>query len=448
MNKKVALEKLTWKALRKRVQKVNPRLAQLIDKLDPDDSYTLFLAKYPYGSNILVDGRLYLPTANGGSIAFEDPAVGPDIQHQLNYVMGTNPMTLVLSNTVELFISVEDRIIPYKLIEPGAIFGTWGIIEYFNQTTFFTFKTLWDMTAGARSIFLLPKISDVSAFNKIQKKFDIKSDVPKRLIDQWSIFTDIANNSNFTQPWEVELIYFSRKWADSMHDPAWQEFNSYVYNLAWRASEFWRSQFCWDLTFSRIQAKRNIKPCPYVADIASHLLATSVGAVSALKPLIDNTAAPIDGLRKVFEEDYNISYAPIFIGPANFNILAKEKVSSYFSFHYPTAVKMSQKSSARSSLINDMYQIRSLLNKYLDEINTSDFKIEGTAIYEMAKKIKFTFCHYQSDGDTKMAASNQIILTDESFQVALSKCNVQQPPKNAPFLNGCVQISQKDEDSN
>jgi hypothetical protein len=449
MNKKLAMEELTWEKSRKHVMAVNPKLAKLIDKLNPDNSYTLFLAKYPYGSQILVDGRMHFPANDGSLIALDNPDIGSDIQNKLGYVMGTNPMTLVLNNTVELFITLENRIVPYRLLSQGDLFGTWGFLEYVkNDGPFFFFTPipLWDMTAGARSIFLLPKISEVTAFNKIQKKFDIKRDVPKQLSDHWHVFKDIANNSNFTQPWSVELLYFSRKWVEKMNDPAWQEFKSYVYDLAWRGSEFWRSQFCWELTFSRIQAQRNIKPCPYVADIASHLLATSVGAVSALQPLLDDNCAPIENLRNIFEQEYGINYAPLIIGPANFTIFESNQRPVYYSFHYPTAVKMSPKSSSRSSLINDMYQIRSLLNKYIEDIKNSNLKIAGTALYEMAKVAKFTFCHYLSDNNTKMVSSNEIITQDPSFNLALNKCNIQELPKNAPFLNGCVQIAKKDGD--
>ncbi|NNM58624.1 MAG: hypothetical protein HKM04_02295 [Legionellales bacterium] len=450
MNKKSSMQELTWSDIRDRVALVNPKLTSLLDKLSPDSSYTFFLAEYSYGSKILADGKIHFPTHENGLLPIDHPLMDSDIQEKLGYVMGTNPMALLLNNTIELFMNVESRVIPYRLISEGEIFGTWGFLEYMkhdNSTFFFAPIPLWDMTAGARSIFLLPKISEVAAFNKVRKKFEIQLEAPKQLSEHWPILRDIANHHSFNQPWSVELLYFSKRWVETINDPEWQEFKSYLYDLAWRGSEFWRSQFCWELTFSRILANRNIKPCPYVADMVSHLLATSVGAVSGLRPLLDNKAAPIENLITVFEEEYNINYAPLIIGPANFSVFELNPEPIYYSFHYPTAIKMSPKSSSRSSLISDMYQIRLLLYKYLEDIKNSNLKIAGTTLYEMAKVVDFTFCHYLSDNETKMTSSNIILEQDRSFQAALDICNIKEPPKNAPFLNGCVKIAKKLESS-
>ncbi|MFN7096746.1 MAG: hypothetical protein ACK4PR_04220 [Gammaproteobacteria bacterium] len=444
MKPKIALQEVTWQAIRSRVTKVNSRLAAIIDKLSPDDSYTFFLAKYPYGANILSDGKLSFSSFDSGPLTFDSSILSNDIKHKLGYVMGTNPMTLVLKNSAELFITVEDRIVPYSLIPEGSIFGTWGFLEYEKpDKSFFVFTPipLWDMTAGARSIFLLPKISEVAAFNRIQKKYEIKADVPKNLSEHWDVLKDIANHKTFNEKWETELLFFTRKWIDTIYDSDWHEFKSYIYQTAWNGSEFWRNQFCWDLTFTRIQSRRGIKPCPYIADMVSHLLAMSVGAIPGFRPLVDNTAAPIKGLMSVFEEEYGVKYAPIIIGPANFNILQSGQDAIYYSFHYPTALKLSPKSSSRSSLINDMYQINSLLKKYLQDITSSNLKIAGTALYEMAKVVQIDFYHYNADENLKMISSDNILSQDELFKKALKLCKVKEIPKNSPFLNGCVKIS-------
>ena len=441
------LQECTWIEIREKFSSVNPILAKIIDKISPDDSYTFFVAKYPYGSQILIDGKMFLPGHNGELIPFEDSRICNNIRSKIGYVMGTNPMTMVLKNTLDLFITIENRTIMFSLIEPGQVFGTWQLLDDISKgRMFFTPITLWDMTAGARSIFMLPKITDLTAFSKIQKKYDIKQGPPKVLGQQWGIFKDIANHPEFGQSWETEVLFFSKKWIDSANsdDPAWYEFRDYLTKCAWAASEFWRNQFCWDLTFSRIQAKRNIKPCPFAADIANHLIGMTVGAVPGFNPLVDDSVGPIKQMMKIFETEYGSRYAPIMVGPSNFSIFEPKNNSAFYSFQYHTAIKLSQKSSSRSSTVTDMYNVRALLEKYIDDIKNSELNIEGTILHEVAQKVKFTFYHCTADEYTKMTSPNYMFNENRLFQHALKDCETRSFPKNAPFFNGCVEISDKD----
>lgn len=444
MSTKVLLEELCWQDVRARVQAVNPIFAELVDAVNPDSNHTVFLAKYPYGSQILRSGKLFLPANGPELIGIDDARVDANIKRKIGYVMGTNPMTMVLKNTLDLYIPLKERNIMYSLIEPGTVFGIWQLLDDFNKGgMIFTPIPLWDMTAGARSLFLLPKISEVAAFHKIQKKYDIKADTPKNLVDHWQVLKDIANHPDFSQPWKTEVLFFSKSWIDSIDNLSWHDLKTHLILRAWRGSDFWRNQFCWDLTLSRIQAEKGIKPCPYVADIASHLLAMSVGATPGLRPLTDNRVAPVDGLRQVFEEDYGSKYAPVLIGLDNFSVFENSPAPIYYSFHYQTAIKLSQKSSNRSSILTDMYNIRSLITKYLDNIQHGDLKMSSTVLYEMAKVVQFSFGHYVADDKTKMTSVNELTANDLAFQQALNPCKIKDLPKNAPFLNGCVQITRK-----
>lgn len=442
MNKELALQTLTWAQARDRVSLVNKELAEIIDELNPDDSYVLYHASYKYGDEILVDGKMHYPTNDSDLVLFNDPSISKKIRSDLGYIKETNPMTLVLKNDLELFIPMSDRIVPFSLLKEGALFGVWGVLEHLKQK--FLFSTpipIWSMTAGARSIFALPKISEMGAFSRIKKAYNVNQDVPKSLYDHWDVFRKIANDSAFKQKWDTELLFFSKKWVDSIHDDVFQKLKFYISSIAWAGSDFWRNQFSWDLTFTHIQAKRGLKPCPYVADIVNHILAMSVGAVPGLSPLLDDATAPVKGLIEVLEDTYGSRYAPIIIGPKHFSIFDKTSASIFYSFQYQTALRLSQKSSSRSSILTDMYNVHSLVEKYIYEIQNSDLKIEDTALYELAKTVKFNFYHYSAENYSNIIDSNNVLDTNLQFQNALKLCKVQQFPKNAPFLNGCIEIS-------
>jgi len=438
------MPELTWKDVRDRVKTVNPELFRIIDEISPDESYTLFEANYQYGNYIIKDGELFFPDSEGGVISLNDSRVSNDIKDKLGYVRGTNPMTLVLKNNFELFIQTENRIIPFSILEPGTSLGIWAVLQCWEKRKLlFTSVPLWSMTAGARSIFVLPKVSNMSALYKLKKKFAIGIDRADTLQEHWQFLKGIANGYPEKNPWEASLLYFSKKWAESIHDPAWYKLKNYLSELAWKSTDFRLNQFCWDLTFSRIQEKRGIKPCPYVADITSHLLSIPVGASPGFRPLLDEKSAPINTLQKAFEEEYNLKYSAVFIGPANFNIFSDADYPVYYSFHYHTVMKLSAKSSERSSIITDMYNIRSLLEKYCQDILQTDLKIENTILAELVKLTDFKFCHHISDDINKMEQVNDVILSDPAFLEAINQCKIKEIPRNSPFLNGCVQISKK-----
>ena len=139
-------------------------------------------------------------------------------------------MSLVLSNTFEIFLPLEDRTIPLSgLIYPGTAFGAWRILnaKKAEQPAF-----IWDMTAGARSVFMLPKITEVKKHLQLKKMYDLTADVPRSLMGHWDIFKQIANHSSFRKPWYSEILFFSRNWFNHLDDNIWKPFYYYFYDSA------------------------------------------------------------------------------------------------------------------------------------------------------------------------------------------------------------------------
>ena len=127
---KASMEELDWRSARKTFLSINPELGKIIDDLDPDPSFTLFKLKYPFGSEILKNGILQLPDKNGELISFYDNHISKEIQEKLGYNYGSNPVTMVINNSTELFMRLGQRIIPlYGVIPAGKIFGLWRILN-------------------------------------------------------------------------------------------------------------------------------------------------------------------------------------------------------------------------------------------------------------------------------------------------------------------------------
>src|ERR1700737_2714049 len=98
------LQELQWKDVREEVAKKNNELAKIIDELNPGPEYTVFKARYHFGSEILKNGDLYIPDNKGDLILLSSSAAPAHIQSKLGYNLGSNPAGILLNHTAEIFL--------------------------------------------------------------------------------------------------------------------------------------------------------------------------------------------------------------------------------------------------------------------------------------------------------------------------------------------------------
>ena len=439
------IQELTWPEIRDEVHKVNPKFAVIVDELDPGKEYTVFKVAYPYGSEILKNGSLHLPDKYGQLVPLAHNNIDQNLKNKLSYNLSSNPVSMVLKNSLELFFAIDGHTIPfpYGMIPPGLLFGCWRMItsSLSHHPAF-----LWNMTAGARSIFMLPKIAETISHNRLKQVFQIESDAPKSLFDQWHIFKTISEKEQKNKPWKTEVLFFSNKWFEKLEDAAWKNFHLYLHQTSWDSTEFLRNEFVWDLIFSVIQKNHNIKPNPHIADTVKHMFAISVGAVPGFSPAIDDSVAPVSLIQKTYLEIYKLkNYAPIMMVPNTFKMDNPEiQRPAYYSLHFPTALEFSPKSSQRSSTIGDLYNVKLLLQKYLLALSTDNLHINETPLFNVAKKIDFDFFHTDTEQYYEIKENKNIPKDDPSFLEAFNKTDNKQFPTTSTFTRGCIRISKKD----
>lgn len=437
-----------WQSVRSRVAKVNPEFARLVDEINPDSSYRLYVAKYLYGAQILDNGDFFLPGTDpeNNRIPFMSDSVPKQMQEDLNYNLDSNPISMVLHNKIESFVALEDRIVPFSVISPGNLFGMWRSMDAlatpdYRDDLSHTSIFIWGMTAGARSIFMLPKISEALAHNKLKQAMRIYVDKPNSLLDHWKVFRSIAQQDNFPEPWHAELLFFSKKWRDSLNQPTWLKLHRHLLNMVWQNTAFWRNQFVWNLTFTRIQALRKIKASPYIADVVKHLLAIGIGAFPGFRPALNDDLAPIKGIQQIYTEHYELKeYAPIIMQPGSFD-LETSSDPIYYSLLFPTACELAPKTSGRSSAISDLYDVRALLNKYLQYINDQGLNIEHTPLSRLAKHIEFNYYHNNVELYEGMRESQTLLEYDPNFKKAMESFPNREFPRNSAFVKGAIAIS-------
>lgn len=441
------LKELSWKEARKLVSSVNPELAECIDGINPSKDYRLFKATYLYGDQLVVCGESHLPTPSGELAPMRSSEISDYIKEHLSYNFFSNPANILLSKSLELFLPSEERAISLfgiMPVKPGLVSGTWRVLnpKNSNHPSF-----LWNMTAGARSIFMLPKISDTRSHYKIQKELGIQAEAPKNLLDHWEVFKQIANSPEEMRgkPWKMEILFFSKKWFDHLKDDAWKGFYNYLLDQAFSGSEFWRNQFVWDLVFSLIRKSKNIKPHAYIADIVKNLYAISAGGTPGFAPALDNEQAPVQLIQQVYTDVYKIKeYCPVILQPTLFSMDKKETRPVYYLLNFPTAIEFSPKTNMKVSNVADLCMVRNLLSIYKNEISSSNMKISSTPYYRASLEVEYKLFHSSADQYYEIYDTQNIPIEDAAFTKSLTKNSHNKFPHDSSIMKGgCVRIKLK-----
>ena len=201
------VEKLTWKQAKKNITPICHKLAKIIDDINPDDKYALYKIRYPYGSLIINNGHLNVVTESGRAVSLNDPSVPKELPSDLSY--SPVPLGVGINNGVEVFRELSDRVFSIASWEKGLDIGIW---EHMGWTT------PYNVSAGARSIYMIPKISLASGHKRLKRDYRITTPAPKQSFYHWKLFSQIANSPaiDIANRWHCEIIFFSKKWVEAL----------------------------------------------------------------------------------------------------------------------------------------------------------------------------------------------------------------------------------------
>ena len=435
-------EKLTWAQARDEVTRVNPAFAKIIDEISPDDKHWLAKVTYPYGSLAMQKSLLMIPNKDGTIVPITDPSIPATIQKDLGYNLNSNPVSLVLKNTFELFLPLEDRTIPWSgLIYPGTAFGAWRILnpDKTEQPAF-----IWDMTSGARSTFMLPKITEAKKHMQLKKMYNLTGSTPRTLMDHWEIFRQLANHSRFKQPWDAQILYFPRQWISHLNDNKWKPFYYYFHDSAWGGSELWRNQFIWNLIFSLVLNNYEARINPHVMDTVKYLLFMGMGAAPGLAPAKNNLGGPFAEIQRIYKEEYELkNYPPIIMQAQVFNMHDPREGSAYYSLQFPNAVEFKPSSRMRTSIISDLHEIKSLMMRYEKELLSGKFNISTTSLDDVFRYTEYDYFHNGVELHTGMRNSAEMAQEDKNLITTLDGTVYDTFPDSCAFVKGCIRLSHK-----
>jgi hypothetical protein len=231
------IQELTWYQVKDQVKAVNPTLFDIIEDWQPPAHFKLYKISYRYGDKIIKNGVLHVPGSNGSAVPISSARVHVNVKESLSY--SHVPLGLLLNNGQEVFIENEDRVIPVAFFTPGVVLGLWESLE---EKSSFAMQKFLDVSAGARSIFLLPKVAEAGSFERLKKFYGVRQPMPRKLSDHAAIFAQISKHKAFQEEWSHDILFFSKEWlVRDAKNVGWLTFHHHLLEQAWALSAYNRN---------------------------------------------------------------------------------------------------------------------------------------------------------------------------------------------------------------
>lgn len=415
---------VTWSEVQQEVTEANKVLANLIDQIDPNDEYKFVKVSYPFGLDIVRLGQFQLPVSNNRAVSLHDECIPSTLQELLGKLKV--PVGLLLNNAAEVYYETEKRIIPDKVWNKGELVGVWELLDHGieRDTT-----QLSNLSSGARSIFMLPKISDRISHNRIKRELNIHTSPPNHLSEHRDLFADIACQTDEGRSWRCDLLFFTDKWYETNNSKPWTEFTRYLAEVAWKQSYNCRLQFelniAWEKAVQMINRK-NIYVQPALANHIKHLYAISENIFPAMRfsTNCDNHLGPLNLIQDTYANIYQLKeYMPLLMCPAHINHIQP----LYYSLNFPTYFEPCLETKAESRIINDLRLIKQVIEIINDKIGIGSGAI-------------FDYFHAAKDKYNVIKNSNDIPRHDEKLAAYIQNHADTYFPNNSPFLKGCISI--------
>jgi hypothetical protein len=427
----------TWKNVHLQVALANPQLADIINRIAPDDTYQVLVARYPYGNFVFQHNDFYLP---------QDPRKIQQGKFSINNFLGesTIPVGVLLSYSAESFTVLDNhRVIPFLFYKKGAIIG---IYENFIPTVNPHQYQIFSMTAGARSVYMLPKITDLVSHKRLQSVLQIHSNPPKTLLEQWALFSELAAAQDSVSQWTTEILFFSQQWtAKIKHDSAWSELRAFLLYEAWNNPMLAQNQFQLNFLFNQFIAyteKKNLRIFPHYLEVLKHLITIALGLAPAFVPAIDNTAGPFEYIQKVYLNHYGLKeYIPTLMHLDYFNCEQKNH-TVYYSLNYPALLDSLPKPKTPVNNMTELEELQKLMVCFFDFLGNDSYYLEKSILASL-KKISFRFFHNMQSYNKEVKPSEKMAEFDPNLLFmpgGYQTCN-KKFSDASQFVRGCVSIS-------
>jgi len=429
------LRQVYWADVKAEVKQVNPELAKIIDELSPDKKFPLIKVGYAFGDRILTNGKLALleqAKTQTDIFSLKDQTL---LNKYLHYA--PLPLGLFLNKAAEVFIELNNRIIPLCVLGPGFPIGTFEILDSLAQIKN---DYIWQATAGARSLFMLPKINNNIGHKKLKRTFNLIQPAPKAISNHWDTFVEIAKHKSYNSDWQCELLLFTHEWYNQLkqNSPGWIKFREFLFKDYWSKSGATIEKtfaIIWQ-HFSTLTIQRRFKPRIYITDTIRHLINLACGSMPGFKPATNELLAPTKLIKKAYVDVYNLKlHAPTLLEPC---ILNPDNLTIYYSLGYPTLLEGHPETSNINNTITLLKEIQLLMTNMFECSKRGIIEVEQ--FVNFIQQTAFDYFHKTPDIYEEVKQTEQLNLEDPNFNETEKFPDNQHFCSTGPFLNGCIRI--------
>ena len=432
------IETINWEQARKSVKAAEPELAEIIDNWQIQHSF--IRVRYNYGDKVLKGGILHLTDKDGISHPIHSATISEEIKEQLSY--SNMPLGIITAGSNEVFSETDERVIPLAFFKPGVIMGLWESLD--EKASYFPTQ-IWDVTAGARSIFMLPSISQRVPHEQLKKHYGVKRGAPNTLYDHHQVFAQIIQSQNFKQAWTHEIIFFGKDWlTPNNKDIGWLRFHNYLLKKAWQLSAYNRNKTTVDriwLLFSQELEAKGIKVNPHLIHILKQIIAISIGAAPGLRPIVKtDIAAPATTLQKIYLTVYGLkNYIPTIMA-LDYFIPYQSNEPIYYSLQIQTQIEPICKF---KNTLSEIREIKMLLEFFVELALEGKLKVADSLIEWVVKNVKFDFYHPETGRHDDIHNSKYLPSRDKALIEVRGAKRGRKFAHASPLTKGCVQIRMK-----
>jgi len=404
------IEQLSWAEARELILPVNPEFVGHADQLDLPKECCIFKVKYRYGDYLLKDGEFMLRNNEGENVPINHPDIPEIIKKNLSYAP-TVPMGIPINKRVEIFLGISERIVPVGITSPGKIFGLTAVLSPHSS---FDEGTIWNLTAGIRNIFSIPKISMEANHKFLVREFGQIGQAPKNYFDQWKTFRKIAHSAGVRDVWTVDVLYFSSEWFKTRKSLEWLNFQLYLREYAWENTSFHRNIYLRDSICSLIENECNLKTDLYILSLMRHISSIGASYVPGLSFSLTELDYPHALLYQAYKEIYGLEYAPLFIGTQMFN----DKDSLYYSLEIPHVFDFNLRARKQKSKFDELRHLAYAVNTTVKKIKGSCLAIKNKnfSVRKGAEKAVYGFYHTEADTNNGIKPVKVLLTSDHTLK--------------------------------
>jgi len=361
---KRSLNAMCWNALASTVKPVNGDLYRLFSYAHVDRCCDLIPLEYSFGDLIVKDSRLQ--TTEGPVFSKHEE---PD-----DYFL------VVLNKPLEQFILLPSRPISLNIFNPGSIIH----LSHCQRALAGSFELPWQLSAGMRTLFLLPKITDNMGYNRLRLAYQLTAMKPLRnFYDQWHIFRQIAQHPDIAQSWRAKVLLVSKKPnLDSDSQVVWEVIQDYVkkdqQKLIIRYSRPISIDVLWQ-RFLEMANPQRFKLKSHLVDTIKHLYAIGAGFACGFVPVEEkDDVAPITHLAQAFTQVYKLrNYMPTFMYLSDIEQSFPKMV--YYSLAFPQFVNHQMSHVVMSMSQRELFELKqaiALMKEYIKNPSFDHYQLK------------------------------------------------------------------------